>query len=181
MSPIVYLDGDFVPKEEARISVFDHGYLYGDGVFEGIRAYSGRVFRLDEHVERRPTNGPLVRQAAGDFFPVQSLHPVEMLGRGARLVALERPDEMPLQGRQRADLGQRVLHVILAEGLLARGQRFAHALDAVPLGDCQQSHSRALSDARFHNLQVVCNCCHNSLIKRRKTLRGTGRDCNGSD
>lgn len=52
MSPIVYLDGEFVPKEEARVSVFDHGFLYGDGVFEGIRAYSGRVFRLDEHVAR---------------------------------------------------------------------------------------------------------------------------------
>jgi branched-chain amino acid aminotransferase len=52
MSPVVYLDGQFLPKEEAKVSVFDHGYLYGDGVFEGIRAYNGRVFRLDEHVER---------------------------------------------------------------------------------------------------------------------------------
>jgi branched-chain amino acid aminotransferase len=52
MSPVVYLDGEFLPKEKATISVFDHGFLYGDGVFEGIRAYSGRVFRLDEHVER---------------------------------------------------------------------------------------------------------------------------------
>jgi branched-chain amino acid aminotransferase len=52
MSPVVYLDGEFVAKEQARVSVFDHGFLYGDGVFEGIRAYNGRVFRLDEHVER---------------------------------------------------------------------------------------------------------------------------------
>jgi branched-chain amino acid aminotransferase len=52
MSPVIYLDGQFLPKEEAKISVFDHGFLYGDGVFEGIRAYNGRVFRLDEHVER---------------------------------------------------------------------------------------------------------------------------------
>jgi branched-chain amino acid aminotransferase len=52
MSPIVYLNGQFLEKEQARVSVFDHGFLYGDGVFEGIRAYSGRVFRLDEHVER---------------------------------------------------------------------------------------------------------------------------------
>jgi branched-chain amino acid aminotransferase len=48
----VYLDGKFVPAEEAAVSVYDHGLLYGDGVFEGIRAYSGRVFRLEEHVER---------------------------------------------------------------------------------------------------------------------------------
>lgn len=52
MSLLVYLNGAFVEKDQARISVWDHGFLYGDGVFEGIRAYSGRVFRLDEHVER---------------------------------------------------------------------------------------------------------------------------------
>jgi len=51
-SAIVYLDGHYVPRDQAVVSVFDHGFLYGDGVFEGIRAYGGRVFRLDEHVER---------------------------------------------------------------------------------------------------------------------------------
>ncbi len=49
---LVYIDGEFVPQEEARVSVFDHGFLYGDGVFEGIRAYNGKVFRLDEHIDR---------------------------------------------------------------------------------------------------------------------------------
>jgi branched-chain amino acid aminotransferase len=49
---LIYLDGEFVHREQARVSVFDHGYLYGDGVFEGIRAYNGRVFRLDEHLTR---------------------------------------------------------------------------------------------------------------------------------
>lgn len=48
----VFLDGELVDKEDAKISVFDHGLLYGDGVFEGIRAYNGRVFKLREHVER---------------------------------------------------------------------------------------------------------------------------------
>jgi branched-chain amino acid aminotransferase len=52
MELLIYLNGRFVPKNEARTSIYDHGFLYGDGVFEGIRAYSGRVFRLDEHVER---------------------------------------------------------------------------------------------------------------------------------
>ena len=49
---IVYVNGSFVSEEEAKISVFDHGFLYGDGVFEGIKAYNGRVFALDEHVDR---------------------------------------------------------------------------------------------------------------------------------
>ncbi len=48
----VFLDGELVDKDDAKISVFDHGLLYGDGVFEGIRAYNGRVFKLREHVER---------------------------------------------------------------------------------------------------------------------------------
>lgn len=48
----VYVDGHFVPAAEARISVFDHGFLYGDGVFEGIRVYEGTIFRLPQHVQR---------------------------------------------------------------------------------------------------------------------------------
>jgi branched-chain amino acid aminotransferase len=47
-----YLDGNFVDESDAKVSVFDHGFLYGDGVFEGIRAYNRRVFKLREHMER---------------------------------------------------------------------------------------------------------------------------------
>src|ERR1017187_3166215 len=48
----VYIDGKFLNERDAKISVFDHGLLYGDGIFEGIRAYNGRVFRLKEHIDR---------------------------------------------------------------------------------------------------------------------------------
>jgi branched-chain amino acid aminotransferase len=48
----IYLDGKFLDEANAKISVFDHGLLYGDGVFEGIRAYNGRVFKLKEHIDR---------------------------------------------------------------------------------------------------------------------------------
>jgi branched-chain amino acid aminotransferase len=48
----IYVDGEYYGKEEAKISVFDHGLLYGDGVFEGIRFYQDRVFRLTEHIDR---------------------------------------------------------------------------------------------------------------------------------
>lgn len=50
--PLVYLNGKYVPKSEAKVSVYDHGLLYGDGVFEGIRAYEGIVFQLKEHIDR---------------------------------------------------------------------------------------------------------------------------------
>ena len=49
---LIYLDGKLVPESEAKVSVFDHGLLYGDGCFEGIRIYNGRVFRLTEHLVR---------------------------------------------------------------------------------------------------------------------------------
>jgi branched-chain amino acid aminotransferase len=48
----VYVDGKFYPKSQAKVSVYDHGLLYGDGVFEGIRAYNGYVFKLKEHINR---------------------------------------------------------------------------------------------------------------------------------
>lgn len=48
----IFLGGSFVRKEDAVVSVFDHGFLYGDGVFEGIRVYDGNIFKLDEHLER---------------------------------------------------------------------------------------------------------------------------------
>jgi branched-chain amino acid aminotransferase len=50
--PLIYSNGEFVPKSRATTSIFDHGFLYGDGVFEGIRAYGGRVFKLREHIDR---------------------------------------------------------------------------------------------------------------------------------
>src|SRR5260221_5744783 len=48
----IYIDGKYYGERDAKISVFDHGLLYGDGVFEGIRAYNGRVFKLREHIDR---------------------------------------------------------------------------------------------------------------------------------
>ena len=71
MNPVVYLNGAFVEKDQARVSVFDHGYLYGDGVFEGIRAYSGRIFRLEDHIER------LYRSAKAIFLNI-GITPREM-------------------------------------------------------------------------------------------------------
>jgi branched-chain amino acid aminotransferase len=52
IGPIVYLNGSFVPKDEAKVSVFDHGFIYGDGVFEGLQIVDGSVFLLRQHMER---------------------------------------------------------------------------------------------------------------------------------
>jgi branched-chain amino acid aminotransferase len=52
MARIIFMNDRLVPEDQARVSVFDHGLLYGDGVFEGLRSYSGTVFRLDAHLDR---------------------------------------------------------------------------------------------------------------------------------
>ena len=52
MGLLIYIDGKFVDEKQAKISVFDHGLLYGDGIFEGLRTYSGEVFRLGQHIQR---------------------------------------------------------------------------------------------------------------------------------
>ncbi len=52
MELLAYVNGEFLPESDAKVSVFDHGLLYGDGIFEGIRAYNRRVFRLDDHLRR---------------------------------------------------------------------------------------------------------------------------------
>lgn len=49
---LVYISGEFVPQSEAKVSVFDHGFLYGDGIFEGLRVYSGNIFKCREHLIR---------------------------------------------------------------------------------------------------------------------------------
>ncbi len=51
-APLVYLDGQWLDRDSAKVSVYDHGLLYGDGVFEGMRVYGGKTFRLSEHVDR---------------------------------------------------------------------------------------------------------------------------------
>jgi branched-chain amino acid aminotransferase len=57
----VWIDGQLVPQEDAKVSVFDHGLLYGDGCFEGIRAYSGKVFKLKSHLERMYSSAERIR------------------------------------------------------------------------------------------------------------------------
>jgi branched-chain amino acid aminotransferase len=65
MDGIVYANGTWGPAEDARVSVFDHGVLYGDGIFEGIRAYNGRVFKLERHIDRLFESAAAIRLDIG--------------------------------------------------------------------------------------------------------------------
>src|SRR2546428_13186668 len=105
---LIYLDGELVPREAAKVSVFDHGLLYGDGVFEGIRVYNRRIFRLDAHLERLYTSARALALAI-------PLSPAEM-AEGVRTTvrATRRDDgclrliETPVVGELRVDSRKRL-------------------------------------------------------------------------
>jgi branched-chain amino acid aminotransferase len=98
---IIYIDGKYLPKEEARISVFDHGFLYGDGVFEGIRAYNGRVFRLQEHLDRLFDSARTIDLAV----PVSKEEMAEIILETLRRNKLKDGYIRPLVSRGVGDLG----------------------------------------------------------------------------
>jgi branched-chain amino acid aminotransferase len=64
-APLVYLDGQWLDRDSAKVSVYDHGLLYGDGVFEGMRVYNGKTFRLKEHVDRLYDSAQAIMLNAG--------------------------------------------------------------------------------------------------------------------
>ena len=68
---LIWLDGELVSREDAKVSVYDHGLLYGDGCFEGIRVYGGRVFKLRSHLERLYRSADLIRLAPA--YPLAAL------------------------------------------------------------------------------------------------------------
>jgi branched-chain amino acid aminotransferase len=72
----VWIDGTYVDRDQATISVYDHGFLYGDGVFEGIRAYNGRVFKLRSHLERLFRSAESIRLA-----PAHTIEEIEKATR----------------------------------------------------------------------------------------------------
>jgi branched-chain amino acid aminotransferase len=98
---IIYLDGKFVPEEEAKVSVFDHGLLYGDGVFEGIRAYHGKVFRLEAHLERLYDSAKMINLT----IPLKKEEFAELIYETLRRNNLTDAYIRPVVTRGKGDLG----------------------------------------------------------------------------
>lgn len=112
MDPIVYAGGRFVPSGTAGVSVFDHGLLYGDGVFEGIRAYNQRVFKLERHIERLFDSAkairlemPLSREEMAELV-LETCRRNEIVDGYIRLVVTRGPGDLGIDPRScpRADI-----------------------------------------------------------------------------
>ncbi len=97
----VFMNGEFIPENEARVSIFDHGLLYGDGVFEGIRAYDGRVFRLREHMDRLYDSAKAINLTP----PYDQEEMTELILEACRVNELQDAYIRPLFTRGVGDLG----------------------------------------------------------------------------
>lgn len=97
----VYVNGRFVPAEEASVSVFDHGFLYGDGVFEGIRVYEGNIFRLCQHVRRLYDSAQCILLTV----PLEPAAMIEAIVETARRRALPNQYVRVVVSRGAGDLG----------------------------------------------------------------------------
>jgi len=102
----IYIDGKYCSKSEAKVSVYDHGFLYGDGVFEGIRAYNGVVFKLKEHVDRlyrsahaMMLNIPLTKQEMVDAV-LETLRRNQMKDSYIRLIVTRGIGDLGLDPRK---------------------------------------------------------------------------------
>jgi branched-chain amino acid aminotransferase len=97
----IYMDGKYVDEQDARVSVFDHGFLYGDGVFEGIRAYHNSVFRLQDHVNRFFDSAKAINLE----IPVTRSQMSEIIVETCRLNGLKDAYIRAVASRGRGDLG----------------------------------------------------------------------------
>lgn len=98
---VVWLDGEWHTRETAQVSVFDHGLLYGDGVFEGIRVYGGRIFRVEEHIDRLYDSA----QAIWMNVPMSKAEMIEVTGEAVRRSGLSEAYIRHIITRGVGDLG----------------------------------------------------------------------------
>jgi branched-chain amino acid aminotransferase len=166
---IIYLDGAFVSREEAKVSVFDHGLLYGDGVFEGIRAYNGRVFRLDAHLERLYDSARTIDLA----IPVKKEEFAEIILETLRKNNLKDAYIRPIVTRGKGDLGldprkcpKPTIIVIAVEWGAMYGDLYETGLTAVTV-----SVRRNPADALPPNVKSL-NYLNNILAKIEANYKG---------
>lgn len=171
MSQVIYLNGEFVSKEEAKVSVYDHGFLYGDGIFEGIRIYNGNIFKCKEHLDRLYDSAksimldiPLSRQEMQDAL-VETLRRNELRDGYIRLVVSRGPGDLGLDPRR----SPKAWVIIIAEKLsIYPEEAYLNGLKTVSV-----SNRRNIPDALNPKIKSL-NYLNNILVKIQANLAGVG-------
>jgi branched-chain amino acid aminotransferase len=169
-SPKVYIGGRLYEKADAKISVFDHGLLYGDGVFEGIRSYSGRVFRLAEHVDRLYDSArgihlviPMTKSAMAEAV-VNTLKANNLRDAYIRLIVTRGAGSLGLDPRKTTD----PQIIIITDSIsLYPEELYEHGLKIVTAGT-MRNHPAALNP-RIKSLNYL-----NSILAK---IEGTNAGC----
>ncbi|MUG46151.1 branched-chain-amino-acid transaminase [Paenibacillus woosongensis] len=167
----IYLDGQFVTKENAKISVYDHGFLYGDGIFEGIRIYNGNIFKCKEHLDRLydsaksiMLNIPLTYQEMEDAL-VETLRRNELRDGYIRLVVSRGAGNLGLDPNR----CPKASVIIIAEQLAIYSEEaYKTGLKTVSV-----STKRNIPDALNPKIKSL-NYLNNILVKIQSNLSGAG-------
>jgi branched-chain amino acid aminotransferase len=167
----IYMNGEFVTKENAKVSVYDHGFLYGDGIFEGIRLYNGNIFKCKEHLDRLydsaksimldiPLTPAEMQQAL-----VETIRKNELKNGYIRLVVSRGPGDLGLDPRR----SPKAWVVIIAEQLaIYPEEAYRDGLRSVSV-----SPRRNIPDAINPKIKSL-NYLNNILVKIQANLAGVG-------
>lgn len=166
----IYLNGKLVEKEEAKVSVFDHGLLYGDGVFEGIRAYAGKVFCLNEHLDRLYNSAqaimltiPLTKEQLKEAI-LLTLRENKLSDAYIRIVITRGPGDLGLDPKKCPQPG---IFIIADKIVLYPEEYYTKGLEVVTV-----TTKRNLPEALNPAIKSL-NYLNNILAKIEADLRGT--------
>lgn len=171
MAQWIYLNGEFVTKEEAKVSVYDHGFLYGDGIFEGIRVYNGNIFKCKEHLDRLYDSAksidlkiPLSYEDMQEAL-VESIRRNELREGYIRLVVSRGPGDLGLDPRR----SPKANVIIIVEQLaIYPEEAYVNGLKIVSV-----STRRNVPDALNPKIKSL-NYLNNVLVKIQANLAGVG-------
>jgi branched-chain amino acid aminotransferase len=167
----IYLNGEFVSKENAKVSVYDHGFLYGDGIFEGIRLYNGNIFKLREHLDRLYDSAksimleiPLSYEEMQEAV-AETLRKNNLKNGYIRLVVSRGPGDLGLDPRR----SPQAWVIIIAEQLaIYPEEAYVNGLKTISV-----SPRRNLPDALNPKIKSL-NYLNNILVKIQSNLAGVG-------
>lgn len=169
----IWLNGELVPPEEAKVSVFDHGLLYGDGVFEGIRCYDGLVFCLDEHLERMYAGAERIELK----IPLTEVAFAEAICETIRANGFSNAYVRPVVTRGEGDLGLnpaaclRPTVFIIADGLTLYPEKYYKEGMDVIFCEARRNDPRAIPPT-IKSLNYLNNIIARLEVNRRKAGEG---------